>query len=73
MYAKSEDSASYDCVCAGLSKPLMFACVVIIIISCAVVFEPCCEKTGLWGFRPGPTQTGLCNHKKMPRGFKFWI
>ena len=24
--------------------------------------EPCCEKTGLRGFRPGLTQTGLCNH-----------
>ena len=22
-------------------------------------YEPCCEKTGLRGFRPGPTQTGL--------------
>ena len=26
--------------------------------------EPRCEKTSLWGFRPGPTQTGLCNHRK---------
>ena len=24
--------------------------------------EPHCEKTGLWGFRPGPTQTRLCSH-----------
>ena len=24
--------------------------------------EPRCEKTGLRGFRPGPTQTGLYNH-----------
>ena len=24
--------------------------------------EPRCEKTGLGGFRPGPTQTGLYNH-----------
>ena len=24
--------------------------------------EPRCEKTGLRGFRPGPTQTGLCSH-----------
>ena len=27
-------------------------------------FEPRCEKTGLRGFRPGPTQTGLYNHKR---------
>ena len=25
-------------------------------------YEPHCEKTGLRGFRPGPTQTGLYNH-----------
>ena len=25
-------------------------------------YEPRCEKTGLRGFRPGLTQTGLCNH-----------
>ena len=25
------------------------------------VYEPHCEKTGLRGFRPGPTQTGLHN------------
>ena len=25
-------------------------------------YEPRCEKTGLRGFRPGPTQTGLYNH-----------
>ena len=27
-------------------------------------FEPRCEKTGLRGFRPGPTLTGLCNHRR---------
>ena len=25
-------------------------------------YEPRCEKTGLRGFRPSPTQTGLYNH-----------
>ena len=24
--------------------------------------EPCCERTGLRGSRPGPTQTGLNSH-----------
>ena len=28
------------------------------------IFEPRCEKTGLRGFRPGPTQTGLYNHRR---------
>ena len=27
-------------------------------------YEPRCEKTGLQGFRPGPTQTGLCSHRR---------
>ena len=26
--------------------------------------EPRYEKTGLRGFRPGPTQTGLCNRRR---------
>ena len=26
--------------------------------------EPRCEKTGLRGFRPGPTQNGLYNHTR---------
>ena len=28
------------------------------------LFEPPCEKTGLLGFRPGPTQTGLYSHRR---------
>ena len=28
----------------------------------SVIFEPCCEKTVLRGFLPGPMQTGLYNH-----------
>ena len=27
-----------------------------------LVYEPRCENTGLRGFRPGPTQTGLHSH-----------
>ena len=27
-------------------------------------YEPHCEKTGLRGFRPGPTQTGLYSHRR---------
>ena len=28
------------------------------------IYEPRCEKTGLQGFRPGPTQTGLYDHTR---------
>ena len=37
------------------------------------LLKPRCEKTGLRGFRPGPTQTGLCNFLNMARGLKFRI
>ena len=30
----------------------------------ACLFEPRCEKTGLRGFRPGPTQTGMYCHRR---------
>ena len=29
-----------------------------------VCYEPRCEKTGLRGFIPGPTQTGLYGHRR---------
>ena len=29
-----------------------------------VINEPRCEKTGLRGFRPGPTQTGLYSYRR---------
>ena len=33
-----------------------------IILKCLfILYEPRCEKTGLLGFRRGPTQTGLYN------------
>ena len=28
------------------------------------LYEPCREKTGLQGFRPGLTQTELCKHRR---------
>ena len=33
--------------------------------------EPRCEKTGLRGFRPGPTQTGLHNHTRWLEAWNF--
>ena len=44
-----------------------------------MIIEPQCEKTGLQGFQPGPTQTGLYSTnravqlQKMARGLKFRI
>ena len=29
-----------------------------------LLYEPRCEKIGLLGFRPGPTQTGLYNQRR---------
>ena len=39
----------------------------------SLLFEPRCEKTGLRGFRPGPTQTGLYSHRRWleTRNFVF--
>ena len=35
----------------------------VLVAACTVCkYEPRCEKTGHWGFRPGLTQTGLRNH-----------
>ena len=31
---------------------------------CLLSFEPRCEKTGLRGFRPGPTQTRLYSYTR---------
>ena len=38
-----------------------------------LLYEPRCEKTGLRGFRPGPTQTRLYNHTRWleARNFVF--
>ena len=37
------------------------------------LYEPRCEKTGLRGFRPGPTQIGLYSFRIWLRGLKFRI
>ena len=36
-----------------------------------MIYEPCYEKTGLRGFRPGPTQTGLHSEAKLICVFVF--
>ena len=34
-------------------------------------YEPRCEKIGLRGFRPGPTQTRLYNHRRWLEAWNF--
>ena len=36
-----------------------------------VSYEPRCEKTGLRGFRPGPTQTVLYSHRRWLEALNF--
>ena len=33
-------------------------------VATLLAYEPQRDRTGVWGFRPGLTQTGLCNHLK---------
>ena len=33
--------------------------------------EPRRQKNGLWGFRPGTKQTGLCSHRRWPEVWNF--
>ena len=35
--------------------------------------EPRCEKTGLWGFRRGPTQTGLYSQRRWLEAWNFGL
>ena len=37
------------------------------------ICEPGCEKTGLRGFRPGPTQTGLYNNRRWLEALKIGL
>ena len=38
-----------------------------------VIYKPRCEKTSLWGFRPGPTKNRAVQSLNMGRGLKFRI
>ena len=50
-----------DHYCAGVSNK---HCVLPVLIFPIFALEPRYEKTGLRGFRPGPTQTGLYSHRR---------
>ena len=41
------------------------------VLSGSGTFEPRCEKSGLRGFRPGPTQTGLYSYRKWLESCNF--
>ena len=69
-YSDSETNLAYGVqlgrACHALYGPLIdiHPCSVVdpSILKCTL--EPFCEKTGLRGFRPGPTQTGLYSHRR---------
>ena len=52
------------CVCIGVIGKKINIKRSLIVLLVALLFEPRSEKTGLRGFRPGLTQTGLCSHRR---------
>ena len=54
------------CLCRTWSETTKtdFLVMCLIYSTTASLYEPRYEKTGLRGFRPGPTQTGLYNHRR---------
>ena len=52
--------------CFNILFKLMAACISIKLLQTiqSELFEPRSEKTGLRGFQPGPTQTGLYSHRR---------
>ena len=45
--------------------------VITCIMTVSDIYEPRCEKTGLRGFRTGPTQTGLYSHRRWLKALNF--
>ena len=60
------DLSAVTCVGSDLSPSKLFGCTTWLpkLLSKDLVNEPRREKTGLRGFRPGPTQTGLYKLRK---------
>ena len=60
-----------------LSRNTQYTCTCIILgmyyvgIFMMNIYEPRCEKTGLRGFRPGPTQTGLYIYRRWLEALNF--
>ena len=56
-----------DCATRIGATKVLISCIICGLLSNFVVcfqYEPCCEKTGLRGFRPGLTQTGRYGHRR---------
>ena len=54
-----------DCSsCRAKTKALISCAVDLRLCFCIYIYESRCEKTGLRGFRPGPTQTRLYSQRK---------
>ena len=63
MYLKVSDcNLSYEVKFKSFVYTKSGGCVLEIGKQCNPLFEPRSEKTGLRGFGPGPTQTGLYSH-----------
>ena len=56
--------AERQCVLMLYFSKINLLCAYWDICGTVVKYEPRCEKTGLRGFRPGPTQTRLYNHTR---------
>ena len=54
--------ASFNCFVYRNDCGLLLSNLSLLYLSMNVIFEPRCEKTGLRGFRPDTTQTGLHSH-----------
>ena len=54
----------YSPVCVGSGQKTCF-------LETQLIFEPRSEKTGLRGFRPGLTQTGLYSHRRWLEACNF--
>ena len=74
--SKDNELGCRECFCFGISNVCQSAGLGLVQVSANVsrwsgpekqircIFEPRCEKGGLRGFRPGPTQSRLYNHRR---------
>ena len=56
-YEGSKDAYQLPHLCSLISCSSFVGCI-------DITYKPRCEKTGLRGFRPGPTKTGLYSHRR---------
>ena len=54
-----------------VDTPMQYSAVFTAVEVTIFLYESRCEKTGLRGFRPGPTQTGLHSHRRWQEAGNF--